>query len=158
MMRGMRSAGRVVDEERQRRIEIVDLCHPVDGIVRHGGDQVPAGFADEGGDRRRVTRQHWLPLAAVTGVESVKVIETHAAGRPLRERTCLACLERRRIVILAPPTAAVAVLTQYPGDRGILWTHDTVIAGEAGCDLRDDTKADRVMIASRKQRATRGRA
>src|SRR5215831_16424374 len=54
MMWRMRRARRVVNEEWQRRIEVVELRHPVDGVVRHGGNQVPSGVAEEGADRRGV--------------------------------------------------------------------------------------------------------
>src|SRR5262249_54268379 len=101
-------------------------------------------------------RQHRLPLAAVTGVESVKVIEAHAR-RPLIEWTRLARLERRRVVILSPPTCAIAVLLQYLADRGILRSHDAVVAGEAGRDFGDHTEANRVVVAPREQRPAGGR-
>ena len=157
MVRRVRAARRVVDEERQRRIDVVDLFHPADGLVGHRGREVPPGIADEGRDRRGVAGEHRFPLAAVTGVEPIEVIETHA-GRPLSERAGLAGLERRRIVVLAVPGGAVAVLLQDLGNGGVFRPHHAVVAGEARRHLRDHAEADRMVIAPGQQRRTRRRA
>ena len=45
MVRRLRAARHVVEEERHRGIDVVDLLHPVDGVVRHRGGQVPARIA-----------------------------------------------------------------------------------------------------------------
>ena len=74
------------------RVDRVDVIHPRNGIVRHGGGQVPARLADVGIDRGGVAEEVRLPLAGVATDESVEVFEAHA-DRPLIERPGLARLK-----------------------------------------------------------------
>src|SRR5262249_47428890 len=98
----VRRAGDVVDEPRLIRTERVDTTQVRDGVVGLPGDQVPARVADVRGDRRGVAKEIRLPLVRVATDEAVEVLEAHA-DRPLIERSVLARLEGRRIVILAEP-------------------------------------------------------
>src|SRR5262245_34199354 len=111
MMRRMRAARHVVDEERLVGRERLELSNMVDGLVGHGGRGIPARIALEGIDRGGVAEQVRLPLAGVAADEAVEILEAHA-GRPLMERTGLARLIERRVVVLAEPRSRVAVLFQ----------------------------------------------
>jgi hypothetical protein len=57
-------------------------------------------------------------------------------------------------VVLAVPRCAIAVLQQDATYGGAVPADHAVIAGIAGGCLRDQTEADRVVIASRDQRRT----
>src|SRR5271154_4218455 len=87
------------------------------------------------------------PLVRITAHETVEVLEPHA-GRPLVERTRLAGLIDRCVVILAEPRGAVAVLEENPTDRGAILADHAVISRETGRNLGDHTEPDRVMIAA----------
>ena len=100
-MRRVRGAGNVVEEERLARISLVDPVHPVNGVVGHGGDEVPGSrrLALEGIDLGGVAEEVRLPLVGVTANEPVEVIEAHADG-PLVERADL----------------------RWPAKAGVLWS------------------------------------
>ena len=118
VVRRMRAARRVVDEEGQVRLDLVQLVQPVDGVVRHGGDQVPARLAVIGMDRRGVAEQiARLPLAGVAANEAIEVVEAHARSANGR-RARPARLPGRRVVVLAEPGGAIAVLLQDAADGG----------------------------------------
>ena len=63
-MRRVGAAGHVVAEERLARIDLVELVQPFDGVVGHGGGQIPARLADVRDKWRVVLRNrfgsHWL--------------------------------------------------------------------------------------------------
>src|SRR6266536_1657303 len=114
-------------------------------------------MSDKWGNLRRVAVHHRGPLAAIPADEAVEIFKSHA-DRPLVERPGLTGLIGRSIVILSEPGGAVPVLQQNAANRsGILW-QDTVVAGEAGCLLRDHAKALRVVIAAGDQGGARRRA
>jgi hypothetical protein len=104
VVRRVRGAGRVFDEDRPARIGLMDSCHPVDGVIRHRRDQVPASrlLAKERVDLRGIAEKVRLPLVGVAADKAVEVLKTHA-GRPLIEGTDLTGCERRRVVVLAEP-------------------------------------------------------
>src|SRR5271169_4763985 len=144
---GVRAAGTVVNQERHIRINVVDLIHPVDRVIRHRGNQVPLRVPDEGLDMRGISEQRARrPLVGVAAHEPVEVLEPHA-GRPLVERTCRARLIDWRVVILAVPRCFVTVLEEDAANRGAIAADHAVVAGEAGRNLGDHTEADRVMVA-----------
>ena len=157
VMRRVRGAGRVLDEDRLARVGLVDPRHVVDGVVGHRGDQVPARLAVEGIDLRGVAEQVRLPLVGVAADEAVEVLEAHA-GRPLVERPDLAGGEGRRVVVLAEPRGRVAVVEQDAPDGGLVLADDAVVAGETGGLLGDHAEADRVVVAPGDQRGARRRA
>ena len=158
VVRRVRGAGHVLDEDRLARVGLVHPVHPVDGVVGHRGDQVPGpGFAVEGIDLRGVAEQVRLPLVGVAADEAVEVLEAHA-GRPLVERPDLAGREGRRVVVLAEPRRGVAVVEQDAADGGLVLADDAVVAGEAGRLLGDHAEADRVVVAPGDQRGARRRA
>ena len=81
-------------------------------------------------DRRGVAEQVRLPLARVAADEAVEVFEAHA-GRPLVERAGLARRPGRRVVVLAEPGRAVAVLQQDAADRRAVPADHAVIARDS---------------------------
>ena len=157
VMRRVRGAGRVFDEER-----LVGLClvHPVqvvDGVVGHAGDQVPVLLALERINLGRIAEQVRLPLVGVAADEAVEILKAHA-GRPLVERSDRTCGEGRRVVVLAEPRSRIAVVEQDPADGGLVLRDNAVVAGESRRLLRDDAEADRMVVASGDQRRPRRRA
>ena len=77
-------------EERHRRIEVVQLVEPADGIVRHPRDQVPTRMADIGIDCRGIAKQHSrFPLIGIAADEAIEVLKPHSRG-PLIKRSRLA--------------------------------------------------------------------
>ena len=157
MVRRVGAARDVIEEERHRRIDVVQLVHPVNGVIRHRGGQVPVRMPDIGIDRRGVAEQVRLPLAGIAADEAIEILEAHA-GRPLVERPGLARLVGRRVVVLAEPGRAVAVLQQDAADGCAVLADDAVVAGEAGRCLRDHAEADRVVVAPGDQRRACRRA
>ena len=157
MVRRMRGAGRVLDEDRLVRVGLVHPRHPVDGVVGHPSDEIPARLAIEGINLRRVAEQVRLPLVGITADEAIEILKAHA-GRPLVERPDLARSERRRVVVLAEPRRGIAVIQQDPADGGLVLGDDAVVAGEAGRLLGDHAEAGRVMVAAGDQRGARRRA
>ncbi len=85
------------------------------------------------------------------------MLEPHA-GRPLAERPGLARLEGRRVMVLAEPRGAIAVIEQDAPDGGDSLADDAVVAGESGRLLRDDAEAGRMVIAAGDQRGAGRRA
>ena len=157
VVRRVRRAGRVVDEERLVRGDGVQAMHVVDRLVGHRGDEVPARVAFVGGDQRRVLREVRLPLVRVAAEEAVEVLEAHA-DRPLVERPGLGVHPARDVVVLAEPGGAVAVVSQNCADRRGVLLDDRVVAREAGCSFGDDAEMDRVMVAAGDERGARRRA
>ena len=88
-MRRVCPAWHVVTEEGLAGIDLVEFIQPIDGVIRHAGDQVPAGLALERVDLRGIAEQVWLPLVRVTADEPVEILEAHA-DRPLIEGAGLA--------------------------------------------------------------------
>ncbi len=157
VMRRVRGAGRVLDEERLVGHRLVDAIEVVDGVVGHAGDQVPARLALEGIDLGGVAEQVRLPLVRIAAHEAVEILEAHA-GRPLVKRPDLAGGKRRRVVILAEPRGGVAVIEQNPPDGGLVLGDDAVVAGETRGLLGDHAETGRVMVAPGDERGARRRA
>ena len=158
MVRRVRGARHVVDEERLVGGQRVDLVHVRDRLVGHRGDEVEAGIADERVDVRGVAGEvRRLPLAGVPAHEAVEVLEAHA-GRPLVERADRTRLERRRVVVLAEPRRAIAVVLQDLADRRLVPGDEAVVARIAGRLLGHHAESDRVVVAAGDQRRARGRA
>src|SRR5438046_3007028 len=106
MVRRVRAARYVVNEEGLLGRDRLDLLHVLDRFVGHGGGEIPARLALERVDRRRIAEQIRLPLAGVTADEAIEVLEANAV-RPLVEGPGLRCLIERRVVILAEPRGRV---------------------------------------------------
>ena len=133
----------------------------LDGFVGHRRLQVPAGIALEGIDRRRIAEEVGLPLAGIAADKAIEVIETHTR-RPLIERPSLACLEERRVVVLAEPGRRISIVPEDRTDGRLLDRDNGIIAGIARSDFADHAEADGVMIAAgdecrARRRAQRGR-
>ena len=157
MMRRVRAARHVVDEERLVGRDLLELLHVLDRLVGHGRGEVPARLALEGIDRRRVAVQVRLPLARVAADEAVEVLEAHPV-RPLIERPGLGRLIEGRVVVLAEPRGRVAVVLEDRADGAVLLPDDRVVAREPGRDFAHHAEAGDVMVASGDQRRARRRA
>ena len=157
VMRRVRGAGRVLDEDRLAGVRLVDARNVVDRVVRHAGDEVPARLALERIDLGGVAEQVRLPLVGVAADEAVEILEAHA-GRPLVKRPDLAGGKRRRVVVLAEPRRGIAVVEQNPADGGLVLGDDAVVAREARGLLGDHPEAGRVVVAPGDQRRPRRRA
>src|SRR4029453_1347619 len=131
MMRCVRGAGSVVEEERDRGIDGVQSIQPVDGFIGHGGDQVPSGTPDKWRNQCGVAEQQRGPLAAIATDEPVEIFKSHA-GRPLVEWAGLTRLISWSVVILSEPRGAVSVLEKNAADGGGISGKDAVVAGESG--------------------------
>jgi hypothetical protein len=157
VVRCMGAAGHVIDEERPIWYKGVDPLHVRNGLVRHGGREVKAWIAQERIDVRRVAGQvRRLPLVGVTAHESVEILEAHADW-PLVEGAVLACLKGRRVVVLAEPGGAVAVVLQNLADRRLVLLDEAVLSREAGSLLRDHAEPHRVVVAAGDEGGTRRR-
>src|SRR6187551_1080207 len=130
MMRRMRAAWYVVDQEWLVGRDGLELLHVLDGVVGHGRGEVPARIALEGINCSRIAVQVRLPLAGVTAHEAIEIFEAHAV-RPLIERPGLGRLIERRVVVLAEPRRRVAVLLQDRADCAGLPPDDRVVTREA---------------------------
>ena len=119
VVRRMHAARHVVEEERLVGLDLVHAVQIVDGVIRHAGDQVPAGLAFEGIDLRRVAEQVGLPLVGIATDEAVEILEAHADG-PLVEGSDLTGLEGRHVVILAEPRGGIAIVLEDAADGGLV--------------------------------------
>ena len=61
------------------------------------------------------------------------------------------------VVFLAKPRRGITVLLEDFADGGVLRLDDGIIARIAGGQFADDAEADRMMVAARDERRTRGR-
>lgn len=155
MVRCMPAAWHVVTEERFARINLVELIHPVDAIVRHRCGEVPARMPDIRIDCRRVAEQIRFSLAGVATNEK-------KYSKPCRSTTGrtanLVRRERGRIVVLPEPRSTIAILFQdFADGRGIL-RDDAVVAREISRLLGNHPESLRVMVASRDERGAGQRA
>ncbi len=157
MVRGVRAARHVIDEERLVGRDLLQLLHVMDRLVGHGRGQVPARIALEREDGRRVAEQVRLPLAGVAADEAVEVLEAHAV-RPLLEGSGRGRLIEGRVVILAEPRGRVPVVPQDGADGAVLLPDDRVVARESRRDLAHHAEAGDMVIAPGDQRRARRRA
>ena len=160
MVRRVGGAGRVVDHERPVGLDLVQHPDAPDRLVGHRGDQVPAGMAEIGLDRRGVAEQVVrLPLAGVVADEAVVVVEAlDRPGRPVGERAGLARHPLRHVVVLAVPRGVVAVLPQDLADGDGVARDHAVVAGIAGRLIDDDAGGHRMVVVAGEQRGPRRRA
>src|ERR1035437_9326825 len=110
------------------------LIEPTNGVVRHRGRKVPARVANVWVDGCGIAEEVRLPLVRVTADEAIEILEAHA-NRPLIKRSGLARKPSGRVVFLAKPRRAIAVIEQNPADRRAIPANDTVVAGKAGRGL-----------------------
>jgi hypothetical protein len=159
-MRRVGAAARVIDHPRPVGLHLVQHFEVADRLVGHGGDEVPAGAAEEGLDWSRVAEQiAGLPLTRVVADEAVVIIKAlDRSGRPFVERACLARIPLRHVVVLAVPGGGVAALAQNFADcDGVAWD-DAVVAGKPGRLVDDNAGANRMVIAAGEQRGACRRA
>ena len=158
MVRGMRGARRVVDEERLVGHQRLLLRDPVDRVIGHVLREVvpllgcPVGLH---GDRVLVDRRRVLVRLAAD--EAVEVLEARAR-RPRAERAHGARLPDRHLVALPELRGRVAVQLQRLGERREGVRPDRVVARRRGRDLRDPAHADRVVVAACEERLAGRRA
>ncbi len=152
MVRRVRGARRVVDEPRPLRVGRGLGVDVLDGVVGHGGDQVPARLAVVGMDRGGVAEQvARLPLAGVAADKAVEVVVA-LPDRPVGERPGRGGLPDRHVVVLAEPGGGVAVLLQRHRHMRALRPRDGVVAGVADGTFGNVAEADGVMVAAGQQR------
>src|SRR5580765_1433581 len=108
-------------------------------------------------DGRGVLEEWRVPLVRLSALEPKPIVEALARG-PTVERTTGAKLVIRRVMPFAKGGGAVLIglknlrnTCRFPGPL-------TVIAGKAGCQLRNATSVDRVVVASGEERRSRRRA
>src|SRR5215469_1907035 len=140
MMRRMRSTGCVVNEERLVGLDLVQRPDIVNSLIRHGGDQVPAGMTNIrlywGGIAEEIAGR---PLGGVVADETVVVLEAlDGTGRPVGEGAGLARIPQWHVVVLTEPRGAVAVLSQHLADCDTIARNDAVVAGITGRHIHDD--------------------
>ena len=159
VVRRVRGPRGILDEERLAGIGLVQPRHPVDGVVRHRGDEVPRSrrLVLEGIDLRRVAEEVRAPLVGIAPHKTIEVLKAHTR-RPFVEGAYLARFKSRRVMVLAKPRRCVTVVQKDAPDRGLVLGNNAVVTGEAGRLLRDDAKANRVMIAACDQGRARWRA
>ena len=84
LMRRMRAAGHVIEEERLVRRSGIQLLHVLDRLVRHIGGQVVAGLPDPRKDLGMIAEEIGRPLVGLTAHEPIEILEAHpdwAIGR-----------------------------------------------------------------------------
>ncbi len=158
-MRRVRRAGRVVDEEGLVGSERFLLADPLHRLLGHVGGEVVALFGC--GlllDRRRAFEDGRIVLVGFSADESVEVLETASAARPVLERTDRTRLPHRNLVTLAELRGRVAVELEHLGEWRAGIRTDRVLSRRRRRQLGDGPHADRVMVASGQQRGPRRRA
>src|SRR4029450_3697937 len=151
VVRSVRAARRVIEEERLPGVELVDAMEVGYGLVGHVGGEVVAWIAEVGIDAGGVAVEIRLPLIGLAAVETVEIVKAHA-DRPAVEGSSLARLEGWRVVVLAEPRGCIAILLENFANRSLVLGNDAVIARIAGGGLADHTKSHRVMVAPGDQR------
>ena len=141
LMRRMRAARYVIDEERLVRRGGVQAIHVVDGVVRYVGDEVVAGLADPWKYLGGVAKQVGRPLVCLAAHEPVEVLEAHA-HRPLVERSGRAIQIGGSVVVLAKPRRGISVIAENCSDRRAFGANDGIIAQIAGGHFTDNAKSD----------------
>src|SRR5262245_3032690 len=82
LVRRVRAAGYVIEEERLVRRGVVQTSNVADGLVCHVGSEIVAGLSDPRKNLCLVAEEKGRPLVSLATHEAVEVIETHPA-RPL---------------------------------------------------------------------------
>ena len=157
LMRGVRRARRVVEEERLVGRHGLLVADPLDGLVGDVVVEVVVRVAQVRLDGLGPVEDGGPPLAGLAADEPVEVLEAQA-GRPEVERPGLAVLPVGHVVVLAEPGGVPALLLEDLGDRRGVLAHQAVVAGEARGQFHDDAGVHRVVIAPGEQRRARGRA
>src|SRR5207244_3190501 len=147
VMRRVTSARNVIDEERLIGRSRVELLHARDRLIGHVGDEVVIGLADPWIYLGVIAEQIRRPLVGFATHEAVEVLKPHPR-RPLVERAGYTVLEGGRVVVLAEPRCGITVVPESRADRRLVRRDYRVIARETGGQLRDHTKASRVMVAA----------
>src|SRR5215472_13132728 len=114
-MRSVRRARCEVDEERLVRCRTFLLPNPADCLRGHGLSEMPFWIVVRRLYRGRVFKQRRSPLARLTSLESVPVVET-LSGRPTIERTRHTEFEVRRVVPFAEGSGRIVVPLEDFGD------------------------------------------
>src|SRR5215813_12136941 len=153
----MRAAGAVVQQPRFIRCDRVLHPHPGNRFVRQIAIEYVRGVAKVWLNGRGVLIQRRVPLIAVAAEKAVEVLEAKT-GRPQVERPRLARHPVRYVVHLAEPRGVVAVFPQDGTNRAAALRYQGVVPGEASRELGNDPARDGMMVPSRDQRRTGGRA
>ena len=157
VVRRVRRAGRVVGDERLLRRNGMLHLQPGDRVVRHVAIEEVVLAAVRRLDRLGALGDRRRPLTRVAADEAIEVLEAETRG-PQIERSRLAALPVRDVVVLAVPRGVEAVLLQDLGEGPARLRHQRVVAREAGAGLHDDAGGAGVVVATREQRRARRRA
>ena len=157
VMRRMRAAGDVIEEERLVRRGGIQPLHVPDRLVRHVGGQVVIRLPDPRIDLGMIAEEIGRPLVGFAAHEPIEVLEAHPAG-PLIERAGQAVLIGRRVVVLAEPRGRVAVVPENRADGGLVLGDDAVVARISRGHFGDHAEAHRVVVAAGDERRARRRA
>ena len=151
VVRGVRGARGVVDEERLVRRHGLLHLDPMRCLVGQVVVEVVIRVADVRVDRLGAFDDRRAPLVRVAADEAIEMVESEAR-RPAVERSGLAALPVRDVVILAEPRGAVSSLLENLRDRCGLFAHHRVVTGEAGARLHDDPGVRRMVVAAGEER------
>ena len=159
LMRCMRRARRVVDEEGLVGHQRLLLAHPVDGLVGHVFGEVIAFFGRLGRlQRRGPFVDRGVILVGLAAEKAIEVLEAAAARGPRIERPQRAGLPHRDLVALAELRRAVAVELERFGQRRAGVRTDRGVARRGRGEFGDGPHADGVVVAPGQQRLASGRA
>src|SRR5262245_1019990 len=154
MMRRMTVTGGEVHQERIVRRDRMLGPNPVDGAISHVVDKNVVRVAERRQNRLCVLEQGGMPVVRIAAQEAVEVFKAETAC-PLVEWSGCALLPVRNQMVFAEPRRVVAVARENVADGARALGNDRIVAGIAGCKLRDGAVADAVMVASRKKGGAR---
>src|SRR5262249_12656114 len=152
VVRGVRGAGRVVDEERPVRCDRLLPAHVVDGLVGQmfvEGVVLLAALGYLHFDGRGAVVEGRLPLVRLAADETVEVVKPLHA-RPAVERAGDARFPVSDIVVLAEERGTVTVLADDLRDHRTTPRHLSGVAGVTAAEFGDATGRGGVVVAARK--------
>ena len=156
VVRRMRRAGRVIDEERLVRRHRLLRLHPVDRLVGHvHGEVVVLHLRRVDLDRAVVDER--VPLVGLTADEAVELVEALVRG-PAVERARDAGFPGGGLVPLAERAGTVAIEPQHLRQRRHAVRILPGVAGEGGRALHDRAGIHGVVVPSGLERVARRRA
>src|SRR5262249_13093446 len=156
VMGRMAETGGVIGEERSIWRKRLLLTNPRDGMVGQIGVEVIVRVIWRL-NRFGTVEQGWMPLVGVTSNEAIKILETES-GRPELERSCLARLPIRNVVVLAIPRRVPTILFEHFRHGPATLRHHSIVAGVTRAKLGDDAGGTSMVIAPSNQRRARRRA
>src|SRR6185503_6812799 len=157
VVRAVAGPRREVEKEGRVRCTRLLLADPRDRLRGDGFREMPGGVVVRRLDRRGILEERRVPLARLSALESIPVIETFAR-RPAVEWARGAQLMVGRVVPFPEGGRAVVIAPENLRDAGGFPGPGTFIPREPGRHLGDDARVDGVVVAAREQRGARRRA